>query len=133
MSDTRGRFDMTAYLINHLRLPGGKPSPEGLDYLEQVERTAKPYGARWLAQGNVNVVERAWAGSVVLMEFPSLAEARNWYNSAEYQKILHLRVDTRSATDPGRGRRPDITVAGSSPQQIQAATARPRHRRLIGP
>lgn len=114
---------MTAYLINHLRLPGGKPSPEGLDYLEQVERTAKPYGARWLAQGDVNVVEGAWPGSVVLMEFPSLAEARNWYNSAEYQKILHLRVDHAiSDLILVEGVGPDFTVAGFA-QQIRAATA----------
>jgi hypothetical protein len=29
---------------------------------------------------------------VVLMEFPDLDTAEKWYNSAEYQKILHLRT-----------------------------------------
>lgn len=64
---------MSAYLINHLRIPGGMPNEEGLSYLEQVERTAKPDGGRWLAQGDVQVVEGAWPGSVVLMEFGSVA------------------------------------------------------------
>jgi len=50
---------MTAYLINHLRIPGGVPKPDALTYLEQVE-----------------VLEGAWPGSVVLMEFPDLDTAK---------------------------------------------------------
>jgi uncharacterized protein (DUF1330 family) len=84
---------MSAYLINHLRIPGGVPREEGLRYLEQVEATVKPYGGRWLAQGEVRVVEGAWPGSVVLMEFPSLEAAQEWYESAEYRRILRLRTD----------------------------------------
>ncbi len=42
---------MSAYLINHLRIPGGVPNEEGLSYPEQVESTVKAYGGRWLAQG----------------------------------------------------------------------------------
>jgi uncharacterized protein (DUF1330 family) len=84
---------MSAYLINHLRIPGGIPNEEGLSYLEQVESTTKAYGGKWLALGNVEVVEGAWPGSVVLMEFPSMTDARNWYHSSAYQKILHLRVN----------------------------------------
>src|SRR5262245_4704113 len=84
---------MSVYLINHLRIPGGIPNEEGLSYLEQVEGTVKPYGGKWLAQGGVHVVEGAWEGSVVLMEFENLSEARRWYNSPEYQKILRLRTN----------------------------------------
>jgi uncharacterized protein DUF1330 len=67
---------MTAYLINHLRIPGGVPKPDALTYLEQVE-----------------VLEGAWPGSVVLMEFPDLDTAKKWYDSPEYQEILGLRTD----------------------------------------
>lgn len=74
---------MSAYLINHLRIPGGIPNQEGLSYLEQVEATVKAYGGKWLAQGEVRVVEGAWPGSVVLMEFPSMTQAQNWYDSSE--------------------------------------------------
>ena len=84
---------MTTYLINHLRIPGGVPNEAGLSYLEQVEGTAKAYGGKWLAQGAVQVVEGAWPGSVVLMEFPNMTEAQRWYRSPEYQKILPLRVN----------------------------------------
>ena len=55
---------MSTYLINHLRVPGGVPNEEGLSYLEQVEATVKGYGGKWLAQGEVEVVEGAWPGSV---------------------------------------------------------------------
>lgn len=83
---------MSTYLINHLRIPGDVPNHEGLSYLEQVEATVAPYGGRWLAQGPVDVVEGAWPGSVVLMEFPSRDAAKAWYNSAAYQAIAPLRI-----------------------------------------
>ncbi|MGQ5261917.1 DUF1330 domain-containing protein [Micromonospora sp. ZYX-F-536] len=114
---------MSTYLINHLRIPGDVPNEQGLSYLEQVEATVKPYGGRWLAQGGVDVIEGAWPGSVVLMEFPSRADAENWYNSAEYQAILPLRVNNSisdlvlvDSVSPG------FTVAGFA-QQVRAAIA----------
>ena len=53
---------MTTCLVNHLRIPGGIPREEGLKYLEQVEETVRPFGGKWLAQGDVEVVEGAWPG-----------------------------------------------------------------------
>ena len=83
---------MKTYLINHLRIPGDVPNSAGLTYLESVEATVAPFGGKWLAQGPGDVVEGAWPGAVVLMEFPSREAATNWYNSAAYQAILPLRV-----------------------------------------
>jgi len=48
-------------LINHLRIPGGVPNDEGRSYLDQVKATAKACGGEWLAQGDVRVLEGAWA------------------------------------------------------------------------
>jgi uncharacterized protein (DUF1330 family) len=84
---------MKTYLINHLRIPGDTPNDAGLTYLESVEATAKPYGGVWLAQGAADVVEGAWPGSVVLMEFPNREAATAWYASEEYQAIRPLRVN----------------------------------------
>jgi len=112
---------MPTYLINHLRIPGGVPNEEGLTYLEQVESTAKPYGGKWLAQGEVRVVEGAWPGAVVLLEFPSMDAAQSWYDSAEYRRILQLR--TRNAISDlilVDGVEPQFTVAGFA-RQIRAA------------
>ena len=112
---------MSTYLINHLRIPGGVPNEEGLRYLEQVEATVKPYGGRWLAQGEVRVVEGAWPGLAVLMVFPTLAAAQDWYRSAEYQRILHLRIDNAiSDLVLIEGVGPDFTVAGLA-RQIRGA------------
>jgi uncharacterized protein (DUF1330 family) len=85
---------MTTYLINHLRIPGGIPKPENLEYLEQVEATFTPYGGKWLVlDAQVESIEGAWPGSVVLMSFPDMDAAKQWHQSTEYQEILHLRTD----------------------------------------
>jgi uncharacterized protein (DUF1330 family) len=84
---------MTTYLINHLRIPDGVPNHGALTYLENVEATFLPYGGRWLVlDAPVHPLEGDWPGSVVLMEFPDMDTAQKWYNSPEYQKILHLRT-----------------------------------------
>jgi uncharacterized protein (DUF1330 family) len=85
---------MTTYLINHLRIPNEVPNGDGLQYLEKVEATFQPYGGKWLVLGQQDeVLEGAWPGSVVLMEFPNRDAARAWYRSTAYQEILHLRTD----------------------------------------
>jgi uncharacterized protein (DUF1330 family) len=83
---------MKTYLINHLRIPGDVPNNEGLAYLEKVEATVVPYGGKWLAQGAGDVIEGAWPGAVVLMEFPDRAAAMAWYESPEYREIRPLRI-----------------------------------------
>jgi uncharacterized protein (DUF1330 family) len=83
---------MKTYLINHLRIPGDVPNNGGLTYLEQVEATLAPFGGQWLAQGHGDVIEGAWPGAVVLIEFPSRDAATAWYASSDYQAILPLRV-----------------------------------------
>ena len=82
---------MKTYLINHLRIPGDVPNREGLTYLERVEATVAPFGGKWLAQGPADVVEGAWPGAVVLMEFPSREAVTAWYNSPEYQTAAKFR------------------------------------------
>ena len=86
-----------------------------------MQRTVEPFGGKWLAQGDVKVVEGAWPGSVVLIEFPSMADAQNWYRSADHQKILNLRVKNAiSDLIFVEGVRPDFTVAGFA-RQVRAA------------
>jgi uncharacterized protein (DUF1330 family) len=108
---------VTTYLVNHLRVPG-LPEPQ---YLEEVEATFLPYGGRWLVlDGEVEVLEGAWPGSVVLMGFPDRETARKWYDSPEYQDILRLRTDNAISdlvlVEPVG---PDLTSAAWA-QQIRA-------------
>lgn len=51
------------------------------------------------------------------------ADAQSWYNSPEYQKILHLRVNN-AISDPilVEGVSPGFTVAGFA-KQVRAAIA----------
>jgi uncharacterized protein (DUF1330 family) len=83
---------MPTYLVNHLRIPGDVPSNDALNYLDQVEATVAPYGGKWLAQGPGDVIEGAWPGGVVLMEFPTREAADQWYNSAAYTALRPLRI-----------------------------------------
>lgn len=111
---------MSTYLINHLRTPGDVPRPGGpsyLEYLEEIQATLEPYGGKWLVQDSeVRVIEGAWPGSVVLIEFPGMREARDWYNSPAYQTILHKRTD-HTVSDL-------IFVDGVGPDFTPAAYAR---------
>lgn len=115
---------MSTYLINHLRIPADVPNEQGLSYLERVEATVAPFGGKWLAQGAPDVVvEGAWPGSVVLMEFPDRTAAESWYNSAAYQEIKPLRVGSSIADLVLIDSVPEgFTVAGFA-GQVRAAIA----------
>jgi uncharacterized protein (DUF1330 family) len=114
---------MTTYLINHLRIPGGIPNDAGLDYLEQVEETVRPYGGKWLANGEAAVVEGSWPGLVVLMEFPDRAAAEKWYASPAYQRILPLRLNNAISDIVLIDSLPaEYTVRGFA-EQVRAAVA----------
>ena len=51
------------------------------------------YGGRYLARlGEVQVLEGSWnPNMVVVVEFPSLEQARAWYRSPEYAFALEVR------------------------------------------
>ena len=50
---------LSAYLINHLRIPGGVPNEAGLSYLEQVESTSRHVAAGgWLRVTSESLKER---------------------------------------------------------------------------
>jgi uncharacterized protein (DUF1330 family) len=84
---------MTAYVIAHLRDPE-KQHPDVAEYLERIQSTMDPFSGRFIVHGGaVDVREGQWPGSVVMLEFPSVENARDWYESAAYQAILPLRAD----------------------------------------
>ncbi|AQZ62844.1 Uncharacterized conserved protein [[Actinomadura] parvosata subsp. kistnae] len=84
---------MTAYVIAHLR-DSDKPHPDVAEYLERIQSTMDPFSGRFIVHGGpVDVREGHWPGSVVMLEFPSMDHARDWYDSAAYQAILRLRAD----------------------------------------
>ncbi|MFE7618353.1 DUF1330 domain-containing protein [Streptomyces sp. NPDC057496] len=83
---------MSAYGFAHLR--SRRHHTDIIEYLERIQATLDPFAGRFLIHGPpAEVVEGTWPGSMVLIEFPGLAEARAWYDSPAYRDILRLRTD----------------------------------------
>lgn len=63
------------------------------EYSRQVPATIAKYGGRYLVRGGkVEVREGEWPGPrTVILEFPSLARALEWYDSSEYKPLRPLR------------------------------------------
>ncbi|SEG65680.1 Uncharacterized conserved protein, DUF1330 family [Actinacidiphila yanglinensis] len=83
---------MTAYAVAHMR--SVRPHPEIGRYLDLVCDTLDPFGGRFLVHDSVlDVVEGSWPGHLVVIEFPDIAAAHGWYDSAAYRAILRYRTD----------------------------------------
>ncbi|TYC24326.1 MULTISPECIES: DUF1330 domain-containing protein [unclassified Micromonospora] len=64
-----------------------------LEYLEKIQATLDPYQGRFRVHGiTPEVIEGEWPGTVVIIEFPDIEQARAWYASPAYQEILPLRL-----------------------------------------
>lgn len=69
------------------------------EYAKGVPATIAAYGGKYLIRGGaVESKEGGWAPKrVVVLEFPSMAQARKWYDSAEYKPLLAMRLKAASA------------------------------------
>jgi uncharacterized protein (DUF1330 family) len=69
-------------------------------YREMVLPTITEYGGRFIARGGrTEVLEGAWASRrVVIVEFPSLERAKEWWASPEYAEAKALRQATSEGT-----------------------------------
>ena len=63
------------------------------EYREAVPRTIEKYGGRYLVRTGVpEVVEGHWQPKrVVVLEFPSVEQAKRWYDSEDYRELKALR------------------------------------------
>jgi uncharacterized protein (DUF1330 family) len=69
-------------------------NPEGYrEYSQQVPATIQKYGGRFLHRGGpVTVLEGDWPQiRRVIIEFPSVEAARQWWDSPEYERPKALR------------------------------------------
>ncbi|WP_374470843.1 DUF1330 domain-containing protein [Phenylobacterium sp.] len=81
---------MTAYVVNEITVT----DPETYrTYAAGVPETLAKYGGRFLVRGGaVEAVDgEPPTGRIVIVEFPSMAQARAWRNSPEYGAILGIR------------------------------------------
>ena len=66
------------------------------EYRKQVPGTVEKYGGKFLVRGGqVQTLEGDWKPKrIVVTEFPSIEQARRWYDSEEYRALKALRSRT---------------------------------------
>ena len=63
-------------------------------YLERIDETLEPFGGAFVVHGGrALALEGVWDGDVVIISFPSVTAAQEWYHSPGYQAIVGLRTD----------------------------------------
>jgi len=84
---------MAAYVIVDLVVTDPVEMEE---YRKQVPATIAKYGGRYLVRGGAHhTVEGDWKPNrVVVLEFPSMEQAKRWYDCEEYRgpKAMRLRA-----------------------------------------
>jgi uncharacterized protein (DUF1330 family) len=81
---------MTAYIISDIEVL----DPENYqEYVKLAPETVKLYGGRFIARGGQNeTLEGEWqAKRLVILEFDSIAKAKQWLDSPEYAPAKVLR------------------------------------------
>ena len=70
------------------------------EYKRLVPATLVPFGGRFVARGGeVAVLEGDWSAErLVIVEFPSMDQARAWWDSAEYARARALRQASSTGT-----------------------------------
>jgi uncharacterized protein (DUF1330 family) len=87
---------MSAYVIAEVNIT----DPELYDeYRRLVPATLEKHGGRFLVRGGaVEPKEGDWTPArLVVLEFASMAQARGWYDSPEYQQALAIRLKTANS------------------------------------
>ena len=63
------------------------------EYRKQVVAVVEKYQGRFIVRGGkIDAREGGWTPKrIVVVEFPSLAQAQKWYDSPEYAPLIKLR------------------------------------------
>ena len=88
---------MPAYVVANVTV---KDPVRYEDYRRLVTPTVEKYGGRFIARGGrIEVLEWNWQpGRLVLLEFPSVEQARAWWSSPEYTEAKLIRQATSEGT-----------------------------------
>ena len=81
---------MAGYVIAQVNV---KDPDAYAEYRQQVAPTVEAHGGRFLARGGaMEPFEGDPPGArVVIIEFPSVEDAKAWYNSEQYRPLIKLR------------------------------------------
>ncbi len=82
---------MAAYVIAEIDITDPETYKE---YQTRVPQSVEQYGGRFLARGGkVIPKDGGWTPKrVIVIEFPSLDAAQQWYDSPEYAPLLDIRL-----------------------------------------
>ena len=68
---------MSAYAVAHMRQV--TIGPPIVEYLQRIDATLQPFGGRFIVHGGeYEVMEGTWPGTIIIIEFPSRAQADAW-------------------------------------------------------
>lgn len=81
---------MSAYVIAEIEVVDPAAYEE---YRKQVPAVVAKFGGKFIVRGGkVEPREGGWAPKrIVVVEFPSMAQAQKWYDSPEYAPLIQLR------------------------------------------
>jgi len=66
---------------------------EIIEYICCIESTMEPFGGRFIVHGkHAEVLEGTMDSDCVVIEFPSIEQARHWYASEAYRRLIPLRA-----------------------------------------
>ena len=87
---------MSAYVIVDIEVTD---DPGMAEYRTLVPATVEKYGGRFAVHGGkFEVREGHWQPKrIVLLEFPTMDQARRWYDSPEYAPLLAMRLRASKA------------------------------------
>ena len=68
-------------------------------YAKDVPTTIAAYGGKYIVRGGaIESREGGWAPKrLVVLEFPTMEQARKWYDSPEYKPLLAMRLECANA------------------------------------
>lgn len=87
---------MAAYVYVELTIT----DPEGFrEYVQKAPVSIEKYGGRYLLRGRLEQdLEGKWPSQIlVVLEFPSVQQANEWWNSKEYSEAKEIRHKTANS------------------------------------
>jgi uncharacterized protein (DUF1330 family) len=105
-------YSMSVYMIIESKV---KDQERYSQYISRVPEIISKYGGRYLVRGGK--ITALWGGwlpeRMIILEFPSEDNIRQWLSSSEYQAISPLReagADTRVVLVEGYGHEPEQSI-----------------------
>jgi uncharacterized protein (DUF1330 family) len=80
---------MAAYVIGEIEVTDPVAYQE---YGKQVLATIQKFGGKFVVRGGkAEALEGAAPKRIVVLEFPTIEQAKNWHRSAEYAPLIEMR------------------------------------------